>query len=287
MDSSMTGTLTSSEEAQLVQTVEMFEVITQTQPQDYQSLEILKEAYAKLGKVQEVVKTSKRIAEAYVAMGQLSSAILEYESILQRYPEDPDILAALGEIETKASSLGGQPALETEAGPAKLLAEPPKPKTAGSRRIPVDFDDGRQSMYKAFVDGKVISKGDFEACWEKPDFETAPDKPVDPFIQILANKGLIPLEKSLKVLSDKARIGYLPLLKYDLDIEVARGFSTEVCRRWCILPFDRMSKSVLVATANPFNRQACADLEAATKQHLLWYLAPPPDIQKGLGKVFR
>lgn len=283
----MTGTLTSGEEAQLVQTVEMFEVITQTQPQDYQSLEILKEAYAKLGQVQEVVKTSKRIAEAYVAMGQLSSAILEYESILQRYPEDPDILAALGEIETKASSLSGQPPLETTAEPTKAPTQPAKPQTAGSRPAPTDFDDGRQPMYKAFVDGKVISKGDFEACWEKPDFRSAPSKAADPFIQILANKGLVPLEKSLKIISDKARLGYLPLVRYDLDLEVARGFPVEICRRWCVLPFDRMSKSILVATANPFNRQAAADLEAVTKQHLLWYLAPPPDIQKGLGKVFR
>jgi hypothetical protein len=45
----MLGTLNPSEEAQLRQTIEMFEVITQSQPQDYQSLEILKEAYLKLG----------------------------------------------------------------------------------------------------------------------------------------------------------------------------------------------------------------------------------------------
>src|SRR5215213_920165 len=101
----MTATLNPGEESQLLQTIEMFEVITQSQPQDYQSLEILKEAYAKLGRESEVVNTSKRIANAYVLMGQLSSAILEYESILQRYPDDPDSLAALGEIENKANSL--------------------------------------------------------------------------------------------------------------------------------------------------------------------------------------
>ena len=33
--------------SQIVQTIEMFEVITQTQPDDYQSLEILKEALSK------------------------------------------------------------------------------------------------------------------------------------------------------------------------------------------------------------------------------------------------
>ena len=91
----MVSTLTPSEEAQLAQTIEMFEVITQSQPQDYQSLEILKEAYSKLGREKDVISTSKRIAQAYVQMGQLSSAILEYETILQRYPDDPDVQAAL------------------------------------------------------------------------------------------------------------------------------------------------------------------------------------------------
>src|SRR5687767_15670793 len=114
----MSATLTANEEAQLNQTIEMFEVITQSQPQDYQSLEILKEAYSKLGRGDAVVQTSKRIAEAYVQLGQLSSAILEYESILQRFPDDPDVKRALAAIESKANSF---------APPSPLEAEPPPP----------------------------------------------------------------------------------------------------------------------------------------------------------------
>src|SRR5208283_4690397 len=100
----MATTLNADEEAQVAQTIEMFEVITQSQPNDYQSLEILKEAYSKLNREKEVVGTSKRIAQAYVEMGQLSSAILEYETILQRYPNDPDVRSALNEIESKANN---------------------------------------------------------------------------------------------------------------------------------------------------------------------------------------
>src|SRR6266576_2284455 len=100
----MATTLSANEEAQLAQTIEMFEVITQSQPQDYQSLEILKEAYSKMGREKDVIGTSKRIAEAYVQMGQLSSAILEYETILQLFPDDPDVQAALQQIESKAAN---------------------------------------------------------------------------------------------------------------------------------------------------------------------------------------
>src|SRR3954454_22136476 len=104
----MAATLSPSDEAQLGQTIEMFEVITQSQPQDYQSLEILKEAYSKLGREKDMVGTSKRIAQAYVQLGQLSSAILEYETILQRFPGDPDVQTALKQIESKADNLAAQ-----------------------------------------------------------------------------------------------------------------------------------------------------------------------------------
>src|SRR5665213_823445 len=114
----MLGTLNPGEEAQLRQTIEMFEVITQSQPQDYQSLEILKEAYLKLSMEKEVILTSKRIAQAYVQLGQLSSAILEYEIILQRYPDDKDALAAMQQIESKANNLNAPAPAEMEH-PAK------------------------------------------------------------------------------------------------------------------------------------------------------------------------
>jgi tetratricopeptide (TPR) repeat protein len=275
-------TLTPGEEAQLAQTIEMFEVITESQPSDYQSLEILKEAYSKLGRDQEVVKTSKRIAQAYVQMGQLSSAILEYETILQRFPDDPDVQKALKLIESKANNFSEQfPAAE---------ASPPKPATNGKaqkKAAPDKVDDGRQAMHKIFVDGKIITAGDFDLCWVAPDLSRPPEGITDPFVQVLAQKGIVKSEKALKILSDKSRVGYLELDKYELDIELARSFPAEVCRRWCVLPFDRMSKSILVATANPFNQQAAKELSEATPHRLLWYLAEPGELIKTLRKVFR
>src|SRR6204780_2698137 len=159
----MFGTLNPSEEAQLRQTIEMFEVITQSQPQDYQSLEILKEAYLKLGMENEVIQTSKRIAEAYVQLGQLSSAILEFETILQRHPEDTDAMAAMAQIESKANNL---------SVPAEVEAPQPSgtapAKKGGTKTAQPEVDDGRQTMFKYFVEAKLITAGDFESCWPVP-----------------------------------------------------------------------------------------------------------------------
>jgi tetratricopeptide (TPR) repeat protein len=273
------------EEAQLLQTIAMFEVIVQSQPGDCQSLEILKEAYLKLGREQEVVDTSKRIAEAYLQTGQLSSAILEYETVLQRRPDDADVQAALKRLEDKAGSAVNQVA---GAEPAALAPPPEAPKTTGkkSRTATGEIEDGRKTLRKIFVEGKVINAGDFDLCWRASDFSLPPPDVVEPFIHTLADKGILPVEKSLKLLVDKSRAPFIPLEKYDVDIELARGFSLEICRRWCVLPFDRMSKAILVATANPFNQQAAAELAETTSHRLIWYLASPAELMQNLRRTF-
>jgi len=283
----MATTLTPNEQAQLIQTIEMFEVITQSQQNDIQSLEILKEAYFKLARQRDVVNTAKRIAQAYVLQGQLSSAILEYESILQRFPDDPDVRAALSEIEDKAKSFSAPPAAAEPEPIEKPKVAPANGAAAEDQAVTAEVDDGKQTFYRLFVETKLVSAADFNLYWFRPDAREAVTGVVEPFVQVLADKGGPPVEQSMKIICEKSRLAYLPLERYDLDIETARSFPRDVCRRWCLVPFDRISKSVLVATANPFNKQATRELAAATQQRLLWYLCPPADLIKAVRKVFR
>ncbi len=279
--------LTPAEEAQLQQTIEMFEVIVQSQPSDTQSLEILKEAYSKLNREDELVNTSKRIAQAYLQQGQLSSAILEYETILQRRPEDADVRAALKQIEDKASNSVAEPVEAAAAGSAATSDTALQRRKARPTVAPTEVDDGRKQLYKIFVESKLITAGDFDLCWRNVDLNTPPTDVTEPFIQTLHEKGVILLDKSLRLLADKSRVAFLPLDRYDIDMDLARGFPAEICRRWCILPFDRMSKAILVATANPFNQQAAKELSEATTHRLLWYVSPPNDLTSTLRKAFR
>ena len=98
--------LSEEEQSQILQTIEMFEVIIQTQPDDYQSLEILKEAYSKVGRKEESARTSRRLAEAYFNVGSFTQAMQECEVILLKEPNAPDILAMLGEIEARLQASG-------------------------------------------------------------------------------------------------------------------------------------------------------------------------------------
>ncbi len=138
-----TVTLNPGEEAQLQQTIEMFEVIVQSQPTDTQSLEILKEAYSKLGREEDVINTSKRIAEAYMQMGQLSSAILEYETVLQRRPKTMDVQAALQKSRTRRAMRRRSPTAE----PAALAQQSDTVKMRRKKaRTADDGGDGRRAQ---------------------------------------------------------------------------------------------------------------------------------------------
>jgi tetratricopeptide (TPR) repeat protein len=268
----------SAEDEQMLQTIEMFEVITTAQPLDVQSLEILRDAYAKLGREFDLTNTSRRIAEAYVALGQYSSAILEYESILNRHPEDQTVRASLALIEKKAAG-GAGAKFETDFIVSGRGAETDQ----NTER----FDDGKLSMRKIFVDNKEMTKEDFEACWVRPSLKDKPTKPLNHFLAAVADRALMPLDKALQLVVTGSGLAYIPLEKYDFDVELARSFPREICLRWGILPFDRISKSILVATTNPYNRIAAQELEACTKSRLFWYLASPVEISKALLKIFR
>ncbi len=290
---SMAGTLTANDEAQLLQTIEMFEVITQSQPMDTQSLEILKEAYSKLNRESELVNTSKRIAEAYVQLGQLSSAILEYESILQRSPDDPDVQKALSEIEDKANSFtsptsgtAGDTSFSERQSASLTLKKVGEPSTQESS-VPTEVDDGKQQMSKMFVEAKLVSPADFEQFWPKYNMREVPRQPAEPFIQTISDRQILPLEKSLKALCEKSRLAYLPIDKYEVDVDFARAFPKETCLRWSVMPIDRMSKSILVATCNPFNKQAARELEHHSKARIVWYIAPPLELVRVIKKIYR
>src|SRR3989441_12843409 len=82
--------LSAEEHSQILQTIEMFEAITQTQPDDYQSLEILKEAYTKIGRHEEALRITRKLAEAYFNGGSYTQALSECEVILLKELNAPE-----------------------------------------------------------------------------------------------------------------------------------------------------------------------------------------------------
>ena len=172
----MSNNVSTEEQEQILQTIEMFEVITQTNPDDCQSLEILKEAYWRLGRQKEALSVTRKLADAYMAEGQFSSAMMEYEGILQREPNSPEIASLLKEVELKlnlatsengAQNMGVDSAIDLDFSSfANIEHEEASLMTTEStrnhdRHVRKDFDialtdDGNEPLARFLIQHRLI-----------------------------------------------------------------------------------------------------------------------------------
>jgi tetratricopeptide (TPR) repeat protein len=289
------ASISEDETQQLLRTVEMFEAITESQPEDYQSWEILKEAYSKLGRRPESLRASKKLAKAHISLGQISQAILEFEGILQEYPDDAEVLAALSEIEAKTAQLStahqpsGAPSLREDSKPTPsaptLAAGAAAPLSSSAKPTP---EDGNKALVDVLLAEKLITAQAVEPLLKRlasspvGNGETA-QSPTLP--QLLIDEQLIKLEDFLSLLVDRSGLPYLPLSTYDVDRDAVCLLPRELCFENCIVPFDLISRSVLIATANPFDLQLRSQAEVMLAYNVFWYVTSPEEIHTALRRA--
>jgi len=287
----MASTISEEEAQQLLRTVEMFEAITESQPEDYQSLEILKEAYNKLGRQTDSLRISKKLASVYVTLGQISQAILEYEGILQEYPDDANAIAALAELEAKTSKINvphpsAVPSLAEDSKPTPPAGVPAGAPTSAD--IHATAADGDQALANVLIAEKLITPQAAEPLLQKLQAmrtnTTNKSQPLS-LCQLLVNEQIAKMDDILVALCDKSGLPYLPLSIYDVDRDIACLLPQEVCWKLCLIPFDLISRSVLIATANPFDQEARQQVAAMLDYNTFWYVASPAEIANALHRA--
>jgi hypothetical protein len=97
-------------------------------------------------------------------------------------------------------------------------------------------------------------------------------------LTMLAAEQLARLEDLLVLVVEKSRLPFMPLSIYDTDRDAARLLPEEILWQHCIVPFDSISRSLLIATANPFDQALRKQVEGALKYHVFWYVSQPAEI---------
>lgn len=297
-------TLSEEEHSQIVQTIEMFEVILQTQPDDYQSLEILKEAYAKLGRNDDSLKTSRRLAEAYFNVGSYTLAMQECEVILLKEPNAPEILAMLGDIETRLQSAGHT--IAASGSKNGLIAQTSTNGANGlthngtqdgglmdlqhSRHGQNMSDRGDDHLAKFLVMQQLFSEDQVEQA-----VETVKNLNKDLTGQALGASLLDKvcrqetdkLDAVLSQLIDRTKFAYVPVEYYDIDRQIPRMLPDNLTLGRLFLPFDLISRTIMVACCNPFDAAGREAVQQSLDYTVTWYLARPGAIIKALQDAYR
>ena len=253
-------TLSEEEHSQILQTIEMFEAITQTQPDDYQSLEILKEAYQKVGRHDESLRVSRKLAEAYFNAGSHTNAIQECETILVKEPNAPDILAMLGEIETRLQASGQ--AIVTAASKNGAIDEGDGSLIdIGSRAGKVGklanlHERGDDHLAKFLIVQQLFAEEDVNAALEmvtQLNKDLSGQALAASLLDQLCKDDKSRLESVLSALIDRTKFAYVPLEYYDVDRQIAPMLPDYLTVGRLFVPFDLVSRTVMVACCNPFD----------------------------------
>lgn len=289
--------LSEEEHSQIVQTIEMFEVITQTQPDDYQSLEILKDAYNKVSKPEESLRISRKLAEAYFNGGSYSQAMQECEVLLLKEPNAPEILAMLGEIESRLQAAG-----ESTAVKHGLIAAPNGKNNGASdpseggltevpgKRNPQLQERGDEQLAKFLIMQQLVAEEEVTTA-----LETVKHLNKDLSGQALASSLLDKvfrqdsdkLDGALSQLIDRTKFAYVPLEYYEIDRQIARMLPEYLTLGRLFVPFDLISRTIMVACCNPFDAAGRDAVQQSLDYTVSWYLARPSAIIKILQDIYR
>jgi len=283
------------EQAQILHTIEMFEVITRTQPDDYQSLEILKEAYGKLGRRDDSLLTSRKLAEAYFNVGSYALAMQECEVLLQHDPNAPEVLAMLGDIETRLQAAGQN----VTGGGIKhgLIAKAMSGGDGGLVRLDRKDQEhynlherGEEQLGKLLIVQQFFAEEDVATALVKlqqknknlPGHTMANSLLVE-----LCGPDTDKLDQVISVLVDRTKAAFIPLEYYDFDRQLARMLPDNLTIGRLCVPFDLISRTIMVACCNPFDAAGRAAVQQSLDYTVSWYLARPAAIERTLQDVYR
>jgi hypothetical protein len=299
-------TLSEDERSQILQTIEMFEVITQTQKDDYQSLEILKVAYQRLGKNVEATGISRRLAEAYYKAGSFSLAMQECETVLVMEPNSPEMLSMLGEIESRlqeasqtTSETGPDNAL-TEAGytaptggatASRLLEVGGRKSGEARKQISAEESElGNDQLGKFLIVQQMFSEDEVSAALKKVkkvNKALSGHMLAASLLDRLCKGDDEKMERVLSALIDRTKFAYVPLEYYDIDRQVVRMLPDELTLHRLFVPFDLISRTIMVAVCNPFDGVAREAVQQSLDYSVAWYLAKPATIIKMLQDIHK
>lgn len=79
---------------------------------------------------------------------------------------------------------------------------------------------------------------------------------------------------------------YLPLSNYEIAPEVLATLPVNICKKYCLIPIDKIGKSLTLAMDNPLNLQALEDVELVTGSVVQAFVSTTTDIRNAIKRYY-
>jgi hypothetical protein len=103
----------------------------------------------------------------------------------------------------------------------------------------------------------------------------------------IVRRGGAELDALLCGIIDRSKFAYIPLECYDVDRQVVKMLPESLTLGRLMVPFDVISRTVMIATANPFDAPGKEAVQQLLDYNIQWHLAAPGAIFKVLAEAYR
>ena len=170
------------------------------------------------------------------------------------------------------------------APPLTVGAAAPRPSSPTKPKA----EDGNQALAELLIVEKLVTPQAVEPLLKRlAAARLTNDENAQPLtlVQLLADEQIAKLDDVVSLLVDRSGLPYLPLSTYDVDRDAACLLPREFCFANCLVSFDLISRSVLIATANPFDMVTRSHAEGMLSYNVFWYVASPAEIYAALRRA--
>lgn len=105
--------------------------------------------------------------------------------------------------------------------------------------------------------------------------------------EVLVELGFAKEEDIAQALTCQYGFPYLPLKNYDIDQEVIKTIPENVAKQYCLIPVDKIGKSLTISMSNPLNIQAIEDVEMITGCVVQTFVSTATDVRQAIERYYK
>ncbi|HPN88456.1 MAG TPA: hypothetical protein PLH56_03880 [Candidatus Omnitrophota bacterium] len=91
----------------------------------------------------------------------------------------------------------------------------------------------------------------------------------------------------VQALTSQYGMPYLPLAQYEIDPTVLLLIPESICRQYCLIPIDKIGKSLTLAMANPLNARAIEEVERQTGCLIQTFVSTSTEVLQAIDKYYK
>jgi hypothetical protein len=249
------------------------------------------------------VQAARKLGEIFTGAEQYQRAMREFEYVLEYEPSNVEVMTQHADVADKLQRLkengeGSEIDLDYQSAVGgNLMTTSQTMKSTVRSAATIDavnktlvVEDGNEALMKFLLQHKIAPEEVLRTSLDrvaKKNKDLAPNTMAHSLLDEVVRRGGLDLEATLCSIVDRSKFAYIPLEYYEVDRQIVKMLPETVTLGRLIVPFDVISRTLMVALANPFDAAGKDAVQQLLDFNIQWHIASPAAITKVLSETYR